>query len=497
MGDVLTGQFARPAVREFFLKFASYLDTHFGKTSHPVDETDWLDHYLGMESNLHRSGGTDLNGITEKDVRLMMAIYLWEVYYLIREESLDKPVMAAYNFVMSEAFQRWNRLNPVELKGGIFQIVEQSLGEAVLPEDEPRVQKFNAAAHSIAMSAGPPAPAPLGKYKGAPAFNDSDSDSEPEYFETEDRSSFVDNTIEPEVAPDGVGSSKGPEFANDVIEMVLTIVREKNRELHSSFFFVFHLYILLKVYPTPKAGALSSALGEFMARKNTPLPFNASLPIQNLVNEVIVDGISANIQSVGQDDRTPEGLVLRELVEYCINIKQLLDDKRQQKQRTQTYRDFNIEELLSDKFFLVTARAEIKTNMLTTASEEDMLEAIRQSNAPDYKKLVLKAAIVAASGAAVAAMASGAIDAIAEGTANAARVSTVPGTAFTSTNDFYSDDFYSQQPDSMGVEVNPAGVPRSELPWLFIRQRVNAGSNLDIPSRRRPRPTFFDHALTV
>ena len=35
----------------------------------------------------------------------------------------------------------------------------------------------------------------------------------------------------------------------------------------------------------------------------------------------------ANTQSVGQDDRTPEGLVLRELVEYCINIKELLDDK--------------------------------------------------------------------------------------------------------------------------------------------------------------------------
>ena len=414
----------------------------------------------------------------------MMAIYLWEVYYLIIEKSKDKPVMAAYNFVMSEDFKLWNKLNPVDLNEGIYRVVNDYV--PTLDFSDRRVRKF---AEALSMISGSSDTKRLPTYNAAPPFN-SDSDTESEYEDSDSDSSYTSVDGGPE---SGLIELK---YANDAIEMVLRIVHKRNPELHSSLFFVLHLYVLLKMYPRTKQEPFQASLPITWNRKTHHFLFNGFLPIRDLVNEAIVDAISTNTQSVGQDDRTPEGLVLRELVEYCINIKELLDDKSQK--RTQSYRDFDIEDLLSAKEFLNNVRAEINTNMLTSTREEEMLEAIGQSNAPGWKKNLLTGVIVTAASAAVVAMVLGAKDAIAEGTANAARVSTVPGQYYTNTDEF------DQQPGFMGVDFgeSPAPAPRIQVPYGCFGSRCNFGSNLDIPSRRRrrrrrPRPTFFDHTLTV
>lgn len=524
MGDVLTGRLARPAVQDFFRRFAIELDKHFDSGSHPDEQTKWLDYYLEKEKYLHKKVGPDMKDITEKDVRLMMAIYLWEVHYLIENNSREEPVMAAYDFVMSEDFRRWNKLNPVDLNEGIYQVVNDYV--TTLDFSDPRVRKFGEALSMISARAGPSTPEPRLKYDRAPSFEDSEPeyDSGSESPESEYEDLFDPSVFAPPVAtdPDSDSDSSssvdgGPDsglielkYANKAIEMVLTIVRKKNPELHSSFFFVLHLYVLLKMYPTYQAGALSSELANYMNRKNRPLPFNAFLPIQDLVNEAIVAGISTNSQSVGQDDRTPEGLVLRELVEYCSAIKELLANESQK--RTQSYREVDIEDLLSAKEFLNNVRAEINTNMLTSTTEEEMLEAIGQSNAPDWKKNLLNGVILAAAGAAVCGMVLGAKDAIAEGTANAARFSTVPGQYYTNT-----DQFDQRPPGFVGVDFgeSPAPAQSTEVGSGFFQQAadmavaaagvgprgpINLASNLGSSARRRrrrPRPTFFDHTLTV
>jgi hypothetical protein len=515
MGDVLTGRLARPAVQEFFSRFARELDNHFDSESHPDEQTKWLDYYLEKESELHRTGTTNIEGITEKDVRLMMAIYLWEVYYLIREKSTAKPVMAAYDFVMSDAFQSWNQTNPVDLNEGIFTTVASSVYARLPPLDD-RVRQFDQALLMISARAAPSTPAPLEEY-------DAGSDFESNY---EDAPSYIDNTTGPEGVPDkplgkyrgvpafidadsddddsesakgasgGVGSSNESPYANDVVASIMAIVREKNPKLHNSFYFVFRLYALLKVFPAYQTIALSRALETFMESQNMELPFDGSLPTETLVTDAIVSGISKNIQSVGQDDRTPEGLILRELVEYCINIKELLEDGTAN--RKLSYSDIveiDFVDFFANEEFLTFVAAE-KKNILTSETEEDMLEAIRQSSAPVWKKYLLAGALTAASLFAVRNMVYGAMEAYAEGTANAARVSTVPGQYYTDTGEF------DQEPGFMGVDfgVSPVPASQTQVPYGYRGSRFNFGSNLDIPSRRRRRrrqPTFSDHTLTI
>ena len=356
----------------------------------------------------------------------MMAIYLWEVHYLIENGPREEPVMAAFNFVMSDAFRLWNNSNPVDLDRGIYRVVKNDVPD--LPPSDPRVRDFDLALLMISARAGPSTPAPPKEY-------DAGSDFETDYEYTEPFSYF-DNTTGPEGAPDeplgtyrgvpaftgvdsddddsesaegasgGVESSNESPYVNDAVQLIMASVREKNPELHNSFYFVFHLYALLRVYPTYQAMALSRALATFMESQNMKLPFNGSLPTQTLVTDVIVSGISENIQSLGKDKSTPEGLILRELTEYCLIIQALLKDDTVP--RTITYSDIveiGFVNFFANEEFQNFANAE-KKNILTSETEERMLEAIGKSNVPFYKQKLLQAAIAATALFSVAAMVS-------------------------------------------------------------------------------------------
>lgn len=137
MGDRLRKP--RPAVAAFFEIFGNNLDDHFsGEITVPEkDAFDLLNHYIGLETLLH-SGSDGIapdraTEITRKDVRLMMAVYLWEVFYLTTNGSKDNPVMAAYEFVVKPEFFSWARNQPTSINlmksGGIFDAVWSRLNE--------------------------------------------------------------------------------------------------------------------------------------------------------------------------------------------------------------------------------------------------------------------------------------------------------------------------------------------------------------------------------
>jgi len=128
----------RPAVEAFFRYFEGELDAHFSKFSEEEEEaskprtpSESLKRYLEYERNLHETV-TDEIIVTGHDIDLMMAVYLFEVWYLSGTSGSKKPVMAAYNFVTDERVNRWiadNSYSILDRGRTIFTAVLQMLSE--------------------------------------------------------------------------------------------------------------------------------------------------------------------------------------------------------------------------------------------------------------------------------------------------------------------------------------------------------------------------------
>ena len=134
----------RPAVEAFFEQFDNELVEHFtddGTFDH--DLVNKLNTYYGTdqynsallnfwvenEKLLHKNLG-DRENLVRLDVDLMMSVYMFDVFYCLDNDD-QKPVMAAYEFVVANA--DWFRDNRIELyaEGKLFKKVHDTLKEKV------------------------------------------------------------------------------------------------------------------------------------------------------------------------------------------------------------------------------------------------------------------------------------------------------------------------------------------------------------------------------
>ena len=540
MGDVFTGRLARPAVQDFFLRFAGALDKHFDSEFHPDEQTKWLDHYLEQESILHRNVGLDMEGITEKDVRLMMAIYLWEVHYLIKTGSTEKPVMAAYNFVMSDRFQNWKQSNPVVLNEGIFATVASSV-YARLPALDARVQQFNAAAQSIAKSAGPPE-----EYRRAPPFDDtgpeydSGSESFESVYEETQNLSYFNNTTE---AYSGLGASSGvrddePEnmplalsnrtanigetqggslpfldslddAARNTFLKMCDLVQRANNDLFVDTLLMMFVRICSDLYTEVKVQT-------FLEMIVTDSNFNGSFPY---VKEERIENIIEKIRSVYTiDSSTPQDeesfaitVFTREVFEECARIEQYLyDPERSLSTQEEIERFYGVETfgVASDEF--VQSFDQSVLGFLMPKETEDQLTNLDERTS--WKDLAVKIGIGLYSSAVIGYMFAKFSDTESIGGINSPRPAqpfdNTPfdpvGAPYPRTEKDHVDAYLSAGTYNLLIGVYnfltkdiTRPIPLDEYNY------VNAGGHLEFETRkkkhrrRRPRPTFFDHTLTV
>ncbi len=521
MGDFPPGRVARPAVRDFFRTFADYLDTHFEERRHPKKEERWLDFYLERESELHRGGGTNVDGITEKDVRLMMAIYLWEVYYLIKNNSPKEPVMAAYNFVTSTVFRRWNRSRsvPVNLNGGIFETVSSVLtlsGQSgFLLSDDHRVIKFKKAVQSIEEIATPQA---------VSSFDESDLESD-----YDDSLAFlsVSNGDETEVDLDDSGTSGDPgetggrslpfldsldDAARSIFVKMCNLVASADSGLFIDTLLMMYVRIHSEIYPAVNVQTLFKLiLTDF--QKQYEFPYENTERIVSIIEKIRKERGNADFSEQQSEESTALQVFTREVLEECVRIEAYLAEPARTLADPEGLELFygNKFEIYSDEFQQKFVQSVL--GFMMTKQTEDQLTKLDKTTS--WKNTAAKVGIALYGAAAVGYMISRFSDSDSIGSIDrpeaAAPVDDTPfdpaGAQYPRTEKDHLDAYLSAGTKNLLISVVNFLTKDIQRPYEYDPYNyINSEGHLEFQShkkrwrrrrRRRPRPTFFDHTLTL